>query len=654
MQIKAVGRRKRLSCHTRSPCFERLKYAMVRQVGAISCVAVLLLGGCDTKPAAEINADAPVAADDAGSQFSNLGAITGCDASIPTGFKPDANTTVTLVKSFKSGDVLTLTDPAAASPAPPASGGGRGGRVAGPPPVATNDVCVVKLLVGPGHPGPADAPSTSAGIGIEIWLPAAANWNQRVHMLGGGGCSREGSNVVSLTVLGGTRGSTVGQSPAGIATLEGAVSAMTDTGHTTNDCSFGMNPDGSLNTVGWMDFSRRSLYEMVTKTKALAAAYYGSVPEYTYFDGFSTGGRQAQTFAQVYPAEVDGILGGAPAMNGNHMSIAGIYPSVVYQRELDGVALTDGQRALLGEAATNACDVVGGVHLGYIPDPSTCTYDPMKDPAVLCAANGGTNETADCVAPLQAEIQNKIWYGITQDGSAPSPETDNGWSVEPHGVQLWYGLSRGTNSWLARGAPFGVMADHLAIVMGDPSLATPSFVNATGNGENGWKNLSYADLAEAISRGVQQEAQLGYLETNNPDLSALENAGTKFIHYHGLADTLIPPQGSIHYYNRAAEHMGGFAALQDYYRFYLVPSMGHGLSNGATNREANPPLPTHAQLYKALTDWVEKGIVPGRIDITTQPTPESPAVKSRPLCPYPHMAAYKSGDPNLAASYVCP
>ncbi|MDH3468913.1 MAG: tannase/feruloyl esterase family alpha/beta hydrolase, partial [Gammaproteobacteria bacterium] len=70
-------------------------------------------------------------------------------------------------------------------------------------------------------------------------------------------------------------------------------------------------------------------------------------------------------------------------------------------------------------------------------------------------------------------------------------------------------------------------------------------------------------------------------------------------------------------------------------------------------RDANPPLPTHAQLYKALTDWVEKGIVPGRIDITTQPTPESPAVKSRPLCPYPQKATYKSGDPNLAASYIC-
>ncbi|HWW24275.1 MAG TPA: hypothetical protein VNZ85_00080, partial [Caulobacter sp.] len=45
----------------------------------------------------------------------------------------------------------------------------------------------VKLNVGPGNPGVADAPSTSAGIGIEIWLPTAANWNRRIHVKGGGG-----------------------------------------------------------------------------------------------------------------------------------------------------------------------------------------------------------------------------------------------------------------------------------------------------------------------------------------------------------------------------------------------------------------------------------------------------------------------------------
>src|SRR5579871_4040636 len=88
-----------------------------------------------------------------------------------TAFKPDALTSVLLVHAYKKGDALALSG----TPATPA------------PPTAANDVCVVKLLVGPGNPGPAGLPSTSAGIGIEVWLPAPANWNHRIHVIGGGG-----------------------------------------------------------------------------------------------------------------------------------------------------------------------------------------------------------------------------------------------------------------------------------------------------------------------------------------------------------------------------------------------------------------------------------------------------------------------------------
>jgi len=41
--------------------------------------------------------------------------------------------------------------------------------------------------------------------------------------------------------------------------------------------------------------------------------------------------------------------------------------------------------------------------------------------------------------------------------------------------------------------------------------------------------------------------------------------------------------------------------------------MAHGLSHGASTVDANPPLPTHDQLYNALADWVEKNVAPARI-----------------------------------------
>ena len=123
--------------------------------------------------------------------------------------------------------------------------------------------------------------------------------------------------------------------------------------------------------------------------------------------------------------------------------------------------------------------------------------------------------------------------------------------------------------------------------------------------------------------------------------------------YHGLADTLVPPQGTINYYNRVAAQMGGIPAIQSFYRFYLVPAMGHGFSNGTSNTAANPPLPTNAQLYALLTDWVEKGIAPGNVNITTTVSATNPVQKSRPICLYPLKATYTSGDPNQAASYPC-
>jgi feruloyl esterase len=559
-----------------------------------------------------------------------------CDASLAAQFHPDPQTSVIFVRQFRKGESLALSG----TPTTPT------------PPVAANDVCVVKLLVGPGNPGPAGAPSTSAGIGIEIWLPSVDKWNGRLHALGGGGWAGTAA-ITSTTLLAGTGAASAGLAPFTVATVEGAISAVTDTGHVGGSGAFAMTPSGTINTVLWTDFSERGIHEEIVKSKALAQAFYGSQPQYSYWDGFSTGGRQAHKLAQNFPGELSGILAGAPAFNWSKFITAELYPQIVYQRDLGGVALTSGQLTLLGNAAINACDVVGGQHLGYIPDPSSCTYDPTQDATVICAANGGSNATPNCVTPVQAAAQNKIWYGQTPDGSVPSPSVDNGFGINPSANQRWYGLARGAASGLAGATPFTIATDQVALELQDPTIATPSFINATGNGADKWKQLTYGQLSNAFDLGVSLQSSFANINTDTPDLSGLRSAGAKMIMYHGLADVLIPPQGSINYYNRVANQMGGIAAIQSFYRFYLVPGMAHGLSNGATNVNANPPLPTHDQLYNALTDWVEKGIAPARIDISTASTPTFPVVKSRPICPYPQKATYVGGDINVTASYTC-
>ena len=571
-----------------------------------------------------------------------------CDDSMKTAFKPDADTTVLVVKAFRAGDPLILSGTATAQT-----------------PIAANDLCMVKLNVGPGHVGPADAPSTSPGIGIEIWLPSAAHWNNRVHVIGGGGWA--GGVQGSTTAIAGASSNPVLPVPANIAAVEGAVSATTDTGHanTANAGSFAMNPDGTVNTALWIDYSSRGIHEMAVKTKALATAYYGTAPKYMYWDGFSTGGRQGMKEAQANPADFDGILAGAPAFNFTRFTTGSLYPQVVFQRDLGGTPMTTAQQDLVSNAAIAACDVVGGQHMGYILDPSACTYDPVMDANVLCTSGGGSNATSACVTMTQAQALNKIWYGMTADGSVPAPAADNGWSVAasaslPNGVQRWFGQSRGTSLYLAafggigltgvRG-PFTIASDVPALELQDPTIAGPTFINATGNGASRWKSLSYSDLSHAYDRGIALQTAFGDINTDNPDLSAFKARNGKLLHYHGLSDELIMPQGSINYYNRAASQMGGLASLQPFYRLFMIPGYGHGSLNGSSNPAANNPAPAPGQLYSVLIDWVEKGIAPDSVLLNS---PSSiPAARSQPICAYPKKATYTSGDPNLAASYSC-
>ncbi|WP_128002635.1 tannase/feruloyl esterase family alpha/beta hydrolase [Piscinibacter defluvii] len=561
-----------------------------------------------------------------------------CDDTLKTAFKPDAQTSVVAVKAFKKGDALLLS-----------------GTAGGSTPAAASDICMVKLTVGPGNAGPAGAPSTSVGIGIEIWLPAKAAWNGRVHALGGGGW--QGGTAGSATAIAST-------AAADVAANEGAVSSTTDTGHSTPGTgAFAMNPDGTINQTLWTDFASRGIHEQAVKTKALATAYYGSAPKFAYWEGGSTGGRQGLSLAQNHPEDYDGMVALYPAINWTRFITSELYPQIVYQRDLAGTPLSKAQSDLVSNAAIAACDVVGGQHLGYILDPSACTYDPTKDANVLCVASGGTNTTSSCVSTAQAQAMNKIWYGMTTDGTAPDPAADNGWSqaasstLMGSGNQRWFGLTRGTTFYspifVGLASPdleFPIASDMVALELQNPTIAGAGFQNATGNGQSLWKQMSYGQLSNAYDRGVALQTQFGGIDTNNPDLSAYKNRGGKILTWHGLADELIVPQGTINYYNRVAAQMGGMPGVQSFFRLYMVPGQGHGTPNGTSNPAAVIPAVAPGQMYALLTDWVENGTAPDQVTLQTT---SGSATRSMPMCVYPKKITYVTGDPAVAASFSC-
>ena len=570
-----------------------------------------------------------------------------CNATLKDRFKPNDETRVTLVKAFKKGESLTLDGSSSDQK-------------------ALSDLCLVKVLVGPGNPGPAGAPSTSPGIGIEVWLPQAKQWTGRLHTIGCGGyCGVP--EISSLTKIGGV---SPYQPAARAAGFEGSVSAISDAGHTVADLNSYMSagwatlPDGRINRPLWNDYVIRGIHETAATAKALAKLFYGRAPRYAYFTGNSGGGREGLALAQRYPHDFDGIVSENPAIYFTRFLPANLYPALVMQRELKDrghAPLSLAQFNGVSAAAISACDTtVTGQHDGYISDPAACRYNPATDPALLCAADGGRGTAPLCITRAQGEAVNKIWYGLTIDGTAPDPAINNGFADELSPGQLWFGFPRGTaigTLVTKQDEPHGLFdlsASQTGIQLGDSTLTQREVRDMSGRVTGGWQALTYADLARAQAEGARMQPDLADVDTVNPDLSAFKKSGGKLVVWIGLSDFAIPPSGAMHYNARVLSKMGGLAGSRPFYRFFAVPGMGHGTFNGSDNGvagvspPADPPLPSDDQMFQAMVAWVEKGVAPDQLVMVN-----SKASARRLLCAFPAKLVYHGGDVGAAESYAC-
>jgi feruloyl esterase len=134
------------------------------------------------------------------------------------------------------------------------------------------------------------------------------------------------------------------------------------------------------------------------------------------------------------------------------------------------------------------------------------------------------------------------------------------------------------------------------------------------------------------------DERVGFVDANDPDLSAFERRGGKLLMYHGWMDTGISPWNSVQYYESVVEALG--PAQASALQLYMVPGMGH-CSGG--------PGPYEFDLLTALERWREQSEVPAAL-----PARNPDSGLSRPLCPYPQTAAYDgNGDLKDAANWSC-
>lgn len=433
-------------------------------------------------------------------------------------------------------------------------------------------------------------------IRIEIWLPVAT-WNGRFQGTGGGGFSG-GSFAQALTP----------------AIQQGYAAGSTDTGHEgdSTDGTFALNPDGTLNEQRIVDYAYLGIHQMTVAGQALTEAYYGNPAAYSYFNGCSTGGRQGLMEAQRYPDDYDGIASGAPAINFTQLHPAQLWSHVV-MLERDHVVPQCGFD-LANRAAVAACDPLDGVTDGIIGDWQGCDFDAR---ALIGTETGcGTFTAAD------AAVVNAVWDGPRTRG----------------GERLWFGLTHGTTTV---GLTNPTVVDGTLTTQPNPITLGWFRYFVQQDPDWDWRTLTHESYERLFAKSEAKFEEV--IGTRDVDLREFRDHGGKAVIWHGLADQLIYPQGTVDYYERLQDEMGA-GDVGEFARMFLAPGVEH--CDGGPGAAPVDPL-------AVVVDWVENGTAPDVLPAANV-TADGAVTMTRPLCAYPQVARYDgAGDPNVASSFDC-
>lgn len=478
-----------------------------------------------------------------------------------------------------------------------------GGLVVEPRPVNFCNITITYT-----HPGWNDA------VHVYVWLPLESyDWNGNFFALGGGGwaAGREGGLVNSVAL--------------------GYASANTDAGHDIFDDRAAANVEWALHAPGVVnlplihDFGYLALDDMTKMAKAVTKSFYGSAPKYSYWAGCSTGGRQGMVQAQRYPENYDGILSVAPTVNWATFVISEIWGQLLMNEM--GVHPPVCEFEAITTADVEACDELDGVRDGVVGAHAQCQFDPTVLVGTEIVCNGKPHK----VSQAAADLAKAMWQGPTT----------------ADGRREWYGMPHGAAFMIPQFGPFGGLMNtqcsakaptDAATCRGRPFVMAETWIQYFLKKDPSFdvSTLTKEDFFTLLHQSRQEWTSV--IDTSNPDLSRFKTAGGKIIHWHGVADQLIPVNNSLHYYERV-EALD--ADVRDFYRYFEAPGVTHCAGG-------NGPFPVTA--FDSLVDWVEHGKAPDRIEAVARTKTGS---ITRPLCPYPLVAVYKGGDATEAASFEC-
>jgi len=431
-------------------------------------------------------------------------------------------------------------------------------------------------------------PTSDSDIRVEVWLPIAG-WNGRLLGVGNGGW-----------------GGVINYSGLAQGLHKGFVTVSTDMGtggfsNTDRSTWAVLKSNGRLK-----DFGFRSTHLMTVASKLYIQAFYGKSPQYSYWNGCSTGGKQGLAEAQRFPKDYDGIVEGDPASYFTHLMFSLQWYGRAARSDPAGPIPVE-KLQLLHQAVLNACDALDGVADGIISDPESCHYDPKQ---LACRKNDGPN----CLTSSQIKMVAALY------GGAKNPRT---------GVQVFPGQVLGSE--LGWGGMLHIPG---------PTLTSLSYFQFALHRDPKWdeQTLNFdSDLAAA------DRANGEILNDIDPDLREFEARGGKLIMFHGWSDPIISPLESVEYYKDVIAAVGGASQAAGFVRLFMLPGVGH--CQGGPGADSFDKI-------SAIEDWTEHGIAPDSLVAVHRE--KNGVTLSRPLCNYPKTAHWKgNSDASSAGNFTC-
>ena len=319
--------------------------------------------------------------------------------------------------------------------------------------------------------------------------------------------------------------------------------------------------------------------------------------------------------AQHFPADYDGIYAGAPGINLPQVAVTRIWRETIMQET--GTEVPMCKFAAATGAAVAACDKIDGVEDGVIESPLLCKFDARQ-------FIGRSTDGCGTITAAEAEVIAKVWEGPRRRD----------------GAFLWHGPPRGADF----GSILGLVNDETRIVP-RPGRVDSEWFRFFLHQNPDWQlpRLTRARFEEYWDQSTEQFGAV--LSAVNPDLSTFRDRGGKLIMWHGWADHSTPAQGSIDYYQRVQQRMGGADETAKFVRLFLAPGAGH--CGGGPGRVPD-------QRLDVLLKWVEDGIAPETLNAMNWSETQQQPIRLRPVCRYPLVARYNGqGSTADGANFEC-